>query len=134
MILHIRQVLRLFRFLGFKWAAKLDAILAKVQADILKAYELIRQNLNQVISWLQLIIDPTFFLRRIPLFGALIRSKEELRNLELQAIVHPVSQDEADKMNRNRTWFTPAASADNQKFYAQGQLPPDIQARSEERR
>jgi hypothetical protein len=127
-IAHIRMVLKLFRLLGIKWAAKLDAILAKVQADILKAYELIRQNLNQVISWLQLIIDPTFLLRRIPLFGALIRSKEELRNLELQAIVHPISQDEADKMNRNRTWFAPSARADNQALYAQGQLPPDIQA------
>jgi len=126
-IQHVRQFLQLLRLLGFKWAAKLDAILAKVQNDIIKAYELIRQNLNQITSWLQLIVDPTFLLRRVPLFGALIRSAQELRNLELRATVHPITQDEADKMNRNRTWFLPAARADNFQMYQQGQLPPDIE-------
>lgn len=129
LIQHIRQVLTIFRLLGFKWAARLDALLAKIQQDIVKAYTLLRSELNKVITYLDLIVDPGAILRRNPLFAALIRSAAELRNLELQVVTRPLTPDESDKQARDRS----QATADGQKanfttYYSQGNLTPDDDA------
>lgn len=129
LIRHVRQVLQVFRLLGFKWAGRLDARLAQIENKIVQAYELIRQHLNEVISWVQLIVDPTFLLRRVPLFGALIRSAPELQNVLDNATQHTPSPDELDKMNRARKQSSLAAyKADYETYFSAGTLPPDTAA------
>lgn len=59
-----RVFLNLLRQLGFKWAAALDTILGKVQADIQRGFLLIKQYLNVAIDLLNILADPTNLLRR----------------------------------------------------------------------
>ncbi len=128
LIRHVRQVLQLFRLLGFKWAKALDARFALVENRIVQVYELLRTNLNKVISSFQLILDPTFLLRRSPLFGALIRSAAELRNVLLGAADRPLTSDESKAQHDDAVQFTAAASHAKLDYFKQGKLPPDMEA------
>jgi hypothetical protein len=128
-IRNIRKFLQIFKLLGFKWAARLDARLADIENKIIKAYETLRQNLNQVTSWLQLVIDPTFILRRNPLFAAIIRSAPELRNLMLTSVTRQLTPDEQAANDAARGRFTLAGQQQRQQdFYSNGLLPDDVQA------
>lgn len=127
-IRQMRQFLQIFRLLGFKWAARLDADLARIEQKIVQAYTTLRGYLNVVTSWIQLIVDPLGILRRNPLFAAIIRSAPELQNLLDRATQRPLTPDEMDKARRNRTWYTQSAAAGNFTYYKQGKLPPDMEA------
>lgn len=126
-IRHIRQVLQIFKLLGFKWAARLDADLARLENKIVALYTTLRGYLNIATSWIQLIIDPLGILRRNPLFAAIIRSAPELQNLLDRATQRQLTPDEMDKARRNRTWYTKEAAAGNASYYQRGALPPDMQ-------
>jgi hypothetical protein len=127
LIQKVRQFLQIFRLLGFKWAARLDARLAQIENKIIQAYELLRQNLNRLTSWVQLVVDPTFLLRRNPLFGALIRSVPELRNLLLQSVSRPLTPAEQDSITASQNRYSLTAQQDRQnQYYSQGLLPPDV--------
>lgn len=132
-IQNIRKFLQIFKLLGFKWAARLDARLADIENKIVKAYETIRQNLNQAITWLDLIIDPTAILRRNPLFAAILRSAPELRNLMLQQVTRPLTPDEQAQQDASRGRFTLAGYKQRQQdFYSNGLLPDDVSASQQE--
>lgn len=128
LIHHIRQFLVIFRILGFKWAARLDADLALVEQKITKVYTTLRGYLNQVISWINIIADPSGILRRNPLFGAIIRSAKELQNVLDTTTTRPLTGSEQDAADSARTRLT----ADTQKsnfdnYYSQYKLPPDAE-------
>lgn len=123
----IRQVLTIFRLLGFKWAARLDADIARVEQAITKVYTTIRAYINEVITWVQLIVDPLGILRRNPLFAALINSAKEMENIRLQATQRPLLASEQATADRNRSWFNPSSTKDNYTYFSQGQLPPDME-------
>jgi len=59
-----RVFLTLLRALGIKWAVKLDQILGTIQADIQRAFLLIRGYLNVIIDLLNILSDPSNLLRR----------------------------------------------------------------------
>ena len=59
-----RKFLSVFRLFGAKWATKLDADFAKVQSYITTSIVDVVATLNGVVSWLQLISDPTQILRK----------------------------------------------------------------------
>lgn len=68
----LRQFLTILKLFHVHWATVLDSYLAKAQARIFKDFEVIRQRLNSVISWVDLIVDPTGLLRKgvlAPSFG-----------------------------------------------------------------
>lgn len=60
----IRVTLSAFRILGAKWAAKLDADIARIQGYITTALQDIVGTLNQASTWLNFITDPSGILRR----------------------------------------------------------------------
>ncbi len=122
----IRQVLQIFKLLGFKWAARLDADIARIENKIVALYVTLRQYLNIATSWIQLIVDPLGILRRNPLFAAIIRSAPELQNLLDRATQRTLTNDEMDRAKRNRTWYTQSAASSNFTYYKQGQQPPDM--------
>ncbi len=128
-IQHIRQVLTLFRLLGFKWAKKLDDFLAKIQRDILKVYTTIRAELNKVISVVQIIADPNAILRRNPLFAGLIRSLPELKNALYYVDDRQLTSAEEDAQARDRANATAAGQKSNfQTYYSQGRISPEDEA------
>lgn len=127
LIQQLRQFLNIFRALGFKWAVNLDAYLGVVENKIVQVYETLRTQLNQVISFAQLIMDPTFLLRRNPLFGSLIRSAAELNNLMLTSLEHESTTSEDAAITTERSRLLPSSASDNMTYLTQGQLPPDLE-------
>lgn len=73
-ISRIRVVLSLFRLLGIKWAAKLDADLARIQGYLTTALQAIVGTLNTVSTWLTLITDPAGIIRKDFFTGTLFSS------------------------------------------------------------
>jgi hypothetical protein len=132
MIQRTRQVLQLFRLLGFKWAKRLDARLAGIEAKIIGVFLAIRAPLNQLISFVGLLADPLAILRRNPIIAAVLRDAPEIKNAIDRATAHTQLQAEVDKSNRANGWFQPAAVAGNAQYFRQGQLPPDLAAARQE--
>lgn len=60
----VRVILAAFRVLGAKWAAKLDADIARIQGYLTTALQDIVGTLNQASTWLNFITDPAGILRR----------------------------------------------------------------------
>ncbi len=122
-IRHLRQTLQIFRLLGFKWAARLDARLAQIENRIVQAYELLRVNLNRVISWAQLIADPFGILRRNPVLAAVLRDAPEIKNAIDRATNHHTTQQEVNSANRDNGWFQKGATAGNVAYFKGGAQP-----------
>lgn len=125
-IQRLRKILQLFRLLGFKWAARLDARLATIENRIIQAYELLRTNLNQIISWAQLIADPFALLRRNPVLGSILRTAPEIKNAIDRATNHVTTQAEVDKMNRDGAWYTASGRAEMTAYSHGGAAPQFI--------
>lgn len=64
MIQKVRQFLVLLRIFHVKWAQKLDDLLASMQGKITYSIEVVRGTLNQIISWIALVTDPSMIIRR----------------------------------------------------------------------
>lgn len=60
----VRVILAAFRILGFKWAAKLDADIAKIQGYLSKFNQVIVGTLNSVSTWMNFALDPFGIIRR----------------------------------------------------------------------
>lgn len=60
----IRVVLSAFRLLGAKWAAKLDADIAKIQGWISQFNQGIVGTLNGISTWLNFALDPFGLIRK----------------------------------------------------------------------
>lgn len=67
----IRVILEVFRLLGAKWAAKLDADLTKIQAYVTDFNQAILGTLNKVSTILGLIVDPGMLIRTSAFGGSL---------------------------------------------------------------
>jgi hypothetical protein len=70
----IRVILSAFRILGFKWAAKLDADIARIQGYLTTALQDIVKTLNTVTTWINLAVDPAGVLRGSFFTGTLFSS------------------------------------------------------------
>jgi hypothetical protein len=64
MMQHVRQVLGVFRALGFKWAAALDKRIAGIEGAISSIYSQVRGVLNGVLDVLNQLTDPWRLIRR----------------------------------------------------------------------
>jgi hypothetical protein len=60
----IRAFLAAFRVIGVKWAAKLDADIARIQGYLTTALQDIVGTLNQASTWLNFMTDPTGIFRK----------------------------------------------------------------------
>jgi hypothetical protein len=67
----IRVMLEVFRLLGAKWAAKLDADIQKIQGYITQFNQLVLGNLNKISTILGLIVDPGMLIRTSAFGGTL---------------------------------------------------------------
>jgi hypothetical protein len=125
-IRHLRQVLQIFRLLGFKWAARLDARLATIENRIVAAYELLRINLNKAVSFLQLIADPFGILRRNPALAAIIKQAGEIKNVLDRETNHVETQKELDASNHDNVWFQKSGQAGMTAYFKGGPKPQSL--------
>ncbi len=74
LIQHIRSVLAVFRIFHLHFADALDKWLGKLEGKIIKNTVFLRQKINQILSFLELIVDPSLVFRRVPWLARLNRS------------------------------------------------------------
>lgn len=81
LIQRARQILVLFRILHFKFAAKLDLWLQKIEGTITSHVFNLERKTNEIITWIDLIFDPQALMRQITLAQSLYRYIRGLRGV-----------------------------------------------------
>jgi hypothetical protein len=74
LIQRVRQVLVVFKLLGFKWAKELDNWLVNIEGKLIRHELEIIGKTNEIIGWLNLILDPVHGLTHLPVFLAATKS------------------------------------------------------------
>ncbi len=77
LIQRIRKVLVVFRLFHLKWATKLDNWLAGLEGKLIRREMEIARKTNEIIGWMNVILDPRGILRTVPLLqgaGAALRA------------------------------------------------------------
>jgi hypothetical protein len=64
LIARLRTIVQLFRLLGFKWAAQLDADLRKIQSYVTDSIVDVVKTVNGILNVLNAVIDPSLILRK----------------------------------------------------------------------
>ncbi len=100
-ISRVRVVLSLFRILGVKWAAKLDADLARIQGYLTTALQAIVGTLNTVSTWLTLITDPAGIIRKDFFTGTLFSSLSSVKRAANFGANIPLSASDQQAMEDN---------------------------------
>jgi len=90
----MRSILEAFRLLGFKWAAKLDADLQKIQSYITAVNIAIIGTLNKATTVLGLMIDPGMMIRRDAFGRTLWDSLGSLKKAAGYGSARPIMPDE----------------------------------------
>lgn len=67
LIQRARKILAIFRFFHLKFAQKLDNWLAKIEGKITHYLLIVAQKTNEIISWVDFIVDPRGALKLFPL-------------------------------------------------------------------
>ncbi len=88
-LLHrIRAILQIFRILHLKFATKLDGLLGRLEAKIIKNTLVLRKKINEIASILELVLDPAIFIRR----SVLIESIRASLRQAMAALGIPISR------------------------------------------
>ena len=72
----IRQILLVFRFFHLKFATKLDNWLGHLEGLMVLRHLQMVQKTNEIIQWLNLILDPVHGLTHLPIFLAAAKSAD----------------------------------------------------------
>lgn len=67
-----RKILAIFRFFHLKFAQKLDSWLATVEGKIAHYLLLVASKTNEIIAWVDLIVDPRGALKNFPFLAGFI--------------------------------------------------------------
>lgn len=77
----IRRFLRILRLFHVRWAATLDNALADIQQRIEQSIAIVRGTLNQIITTLALLLDPTLLITRNVLGGSLLSNLGAIKRI-----------------------------------------------------
>lgn len=76
LIQRARKILLIFRIFHFKFAKKLDGILTHIESLIIRREFDIARKMNEVIGWMNVILDPKRGLTHLPVFLAAGKSAD----------------------------------------------------------
>lgn len=71
LIQRARRILLIFRLFHLHWADKLDHYLVKLEVRLVQRQFDLARKTNEIIGWLNLVLDPRGFLRVIPQLGSI---------------------------------------------------------------
>jgi hypothetical protein len=63
LIQRLRSILTIFRIFHLKFAERLDALLGKLEAKIIRNTLVLRGKLNEIVSIINLVLDPALFIK-----------------------------------------------------------------------
>jgi hypothetical protein len=92
----IRVVLSLFRLLGFKWAAKLDADIKKIMDVVTLSIQDVTRTLNAISGVLGVILDPGMVIRAEFFHSSLFAALPALKRAAAYGSNTPLTASEID--------------------------------------
>lgn len=105
----IRVVLSLFRLLGFKWAAKLDADIQKIMSVVTLSIQDVTRTLNAISGVLGVILDPGMVIRADFFHSSLFSALPALKRAAAYGTNTPLTASEIDYSAQPSTdvWRSP---------------------------
>jgi hypothetical protein len=127
-IARVRVALAIFRVLGFKWAAKLDADLQRLQSWVTASIQQIIGPLNLVQNYLSLMLDPAMILRKDFFTATLFSNLGPLKRAVGYGSNFPLTAEQQQRAEDNRALLDPAQplatrNADGSYTYAPALAP-----------
>lgn len=126
LIQQIRQFLVIFRILGFKWAAKLDALLVKQEQRLIKNVLVIQAWINFAISVIDLMVDPSLILRKNFLLASLLSYLGAIKRVVFFGSNRTQSTDEAKTSKQDRESLAPKTALLQSGFADTAQYHPTL--------
>jgi len=102
MIQRIRKILVVFRILHLKFATKLDNWLAGIEGKLTQREVENRRKINEIINYLDLILDPQVLLRQFTLAQSIYRYLRGLRGALGIPESRPLTVDEQTRQQQDR--------------------------------
>lgn len=126
LIQQIRQFLVIFRILGFKWAAKLDALLARQEQRLIHNVLVIQAWINLAISIIDLMVDPSLIMRKNFLLASLLSYLGAIKRVFFFGANRTQSTDEVKQSQRDRTSLAPKTALLQSGFADTAQYHPTL--------
>jgi hypothetical protein len=108
LIQRIRRFLVVLRLLHIHWADALDSQLAKIQGKLTAVIEVVRGTLNQIISTLALVMDPSLIIRRNILGASLLSHLGAVKRIVGYGDNRILTADEAKEIDRDANRYKAA--------------------------
>jgi hypothetical protein len=102
LIQRIRQVLVIFRIFHVKWAQKLDAWLGNIEGTVIRKVTLLDRKVNEIITYINILLDPEVLLRQSILAQSLYRYLRGLRGVLGIPESRPLTVDEQTRQQQDR--------------------------------
>lgn len=109
-IQRIRQILVIFRIFHFKFAEKLDAFLARVESKLVKNVLFLRKVLNQVISLIDILVDPSLIFRRNVVGATLLSWLGAVKRIVGFGSNRALGADEVDSIEKDKALLKPGTT------------------------
>jgi hypothetical protein len=101
-IQRVRAILNVLKIFHVKFATKLDLLLGQLEAKIIRNTLALRGRLNQVISILDLVLDPGLLLRQNVLIASAARAIRGLMNTVGLGFGRALTSTEQAELDRDR--------------------------------
>lgn len=106
----VRVVLSALALLGQKWAAKLDADLARIQGYLTGALQVVVGTLNNLSTWMNIIVDPAQVIRSDFFTGTLFSQVGMLQQAANYGKDRPLYASEAANEAQDKALFNGGAA------------------------
>ncbi len=106
LIQRARKILVIFRILHLKFARKLDHWLSSVESRIIGAQYRHARKTNEIIFWIDFLVDPTALFKLSPLAQSIYRYVRGLRGVLGIPESRPLTPDEETRQAQDRALLT----------------------------
>jgi hypothetical protein len=89
----IRLVFRFLETLGIEWAGAVDRFLQALETRIYDTFRDIRSFVNNVFTWLDLLLDPRGWIKQVPFLWSIFQFSGNVVNLLTKLGLDPLNKD-----------------------------------------
>lgn len=119
----IRLVFRFLETLGLEWAGAVDRWLQSLETRIYDAFREVRTFVNNIISWVDLLLDPRGWIRQVPFLWSIYQFSGNVLNLLMKLGIDPLTKD---RLKLHRQQYEPRPLGDVVQRFRSGELKGDF--------
>ena len=134
MIQRLRAILAIFRIFHLKFAQKLDDLLGALEAKIIKNTLALRGKLNEIVSILELVLDPSLLIRQNVLLLSAQRAIRSLFNSLGLGFGRKLTTSEQASLDVDRKRYTVDQQLADAQYYKTTGPSPELLDREQQTR